>query len=60
MTRILHLTLQRKFFAAIAAGHKRTEYREAEAVLAHAIGGAPLRVHQNFGTDIRLMPLRCW
>jgi hypothetical protein len=25
---ILHLTLKREFFAAIAAGDKRTEYRE--------------------------------
>jgi hypothetical protein len=28
MPKILHLTLRRKFFAAIAAGDKRTEYRE--------------------------------
>jgi hypothetical protein len=30
MTKILHLTLHREFFAAIAAGKKRTEYREAK------------------------------
>jgi hypothetical protein len=30
MTKILHLTLHREFFAAIAAGKKRTEYRNAK------------------------------
>jgi hypothetical protein len=30
MTKILHLTLHREFFAAIAAGKKRTEYRKAK------------------------------
>jgi hypothetical protein len=31
MTTILHLTLHRQFFAEIASGKKRTEYRKAEA-----------------------------
>jgi hypothetical protein len=30
MSKILRLTLHREFFAAIAAGKKRTEYREAK------------------------------
>jgi hypothetical protein len=30
MPKILHLTLHRQFFAAIAAGKKRTEYRKAK------------------------------
>lgn len=39
MTRILHLTLHRQWFDAIASGEKREEYREIKPYWAKRIDG---------------------